>query len=143
VHLCRQNGVLQDLVVVCLDEVLDHCIRLILQLSCHVGQHFRYVCQVVQADVLIADVLEHFAGQLPEFVTRRVDEVAEVAPSAPRRPVVIPARHRPVVTRLDYLVRVWRWVSSLLSLFKLIGLLEFADGFIRCLDHLVLVLKLF
>jgi len=56
---------------------------------------------VIQSDILVADVLEHVAGQLLEFVALCVDKVAEIASGAACWTVEVFARNGPVVARLD------------------------------------------
>lgn len=88
------------------------------------GQNLFYVLEVVLADVLVSNVLKNFPRQLPEFITWRMDEVAEISPSAAGRSVVVAARNSTVVSRLNDLVWVWWGVCSELGRLDLVLVLE-------------------
>lgn len=89
------------------DELLDHRQWLRLELLSGLRNDLCDISQVVDPDVLIADVLENFPRDFSELVALRVDEVAKVAAGAASLPVVIPAGNRAIVPWVDKLVRVW------------------------------------
>jgi hypothetical protein len=55
---------------------------------------------VVVSNILIPNILKHIARQLSEFVALRMNEVAEITPSASRRSMVIFAWNRAVIACL-------------------------------------------
>jgi len=87
-------------------ELLDdwHCG--VLKLDGLLGKHLLNFSDEVEPDVLVADVLEHFPGQLAAFVSLRVNEMAEVAAGASGGPVEVAAGNCAVVAGLDELVGV-------------------------------------
>lgn len=90
------------------DKRLDRLVRQMLQLNCFLGIHFLDFVQSVDADVVVPDVLEDFAGQLATFVPHTVNEVAKIPSSASCGAVVISAWHGSVVARFDHLIRIGR-----------------------------------
>ncbi len=65
---------------------------------------------IIETNVLIADVLKNFTGEFPALVALCVDKMAEISSGAACGAVEVFARNSSVVSRLNQLVGIWRWV---------------------------------
>ena len=66
---------------------------------------------MVDADVLISNILKDLAWQFSKFISLCVYEMTEIASCAYSRSMIVATRHRAVVARFDELIGVRLRVS--------------------------------
>ena len=97
---------------------------------------------MILPDILIPNILKNLSWQLSKLIPRRMNKMTKVSSRTPRWPVIIPTRHGAVITRLNYLVRVWWGIRGLLRSFDLVLVLESLDGLCSHGDEFVVFHRL-
>lgn len=88
---------------------------------------------------MISNILEDLTGNVFTFKSSCMDEMAEIASSAPCRTMEVSAGHCSVITLLNELVRIYNWIQRLLGKFDLVCFFKLADFTVGQLDKLVMI----
>lgn len=109
--LSKQRILSTYLGIMLVHKLLNHLQRLFFQISGLLRHYLLDLSQEVSPHVFVSVVLKHITRQLHACEALSVDEMAKVSTGASNRAMVIPTRHSAVVTWLDELVGIERFVG--------------------------------
>ena len=78
----RHKRISHNLCVVVIDELLNLSSWCVLEICCFFRKNFSNFSEVIQTDILVANILENVAWEFFAFVTLSMNKVAEIASGA-------------------------------------------------------------